>query len=80
MEKEGLIRLDTGRVKEIMESLGVVEVMYNGFPVWIEQLDGDSAEVRFLETDGRLRVPVTELVEGGSLEEVPGTGPDSVNQ
>ncbi|AFV10310.1 MAG: Small acid-soluble spore protein [Clostridia bacterium 62_21] len=73
MEKEGLIHLDSGRAKEIVESLGVVEVLYNGFPVWIERLNGDTAEVRFLETGGRLEVPVTELVEGGSLgEEGPG--------
>jgi H-type small acid-soluble spore protein len=59
--------LDPEKAQKIVESLGVVEVLYNGAPVWIENLDGEDAEVRYLETGDHLLVPVAELVEGGSI-------------
>ena len=29
------------RAREIMESKGVIEVLYQGHPVWIEQIEQD---------------------------------------
>ena len=55
------------KAKDILESVKTVEVHYNGLPVWIESLAGENAEVRYLETGERIRVPVAELVEGGSV-------------
>lgn len=59
--------MDPEKAQQIVESLGVVEVLYNGAPVWIENLDGEDAEVRYLETGDVIQVPVTKLVEGGSI-------------
>ena len=59
--------MDPEKAQQIFESLGVVEVLYNGAPVWIENLDGEDAEVRYLETGDQILVPVSELIEGGSI-------------
>ncbi len=59
--------MDPEKAQKIYDSLGVVEVMYNGARVWIENLDGEDAEVRYLETGDYILVPVSELVEGGSI-------------
>lgn len=59
--------MDPEQAQQIVESLGVVEVLYNGAPVWIENVDGEDAEVRFLETGDIIQVPVNKLVEGGSI-------------
>ncbi len=60
--------MDPEKAQQIVESLGVIEVLHNGSPVWIENLDGDRAEVRYLETGEIMQVPVSELVEGSSVE------------
>lgn len=54
------------RAREIMESKGVIEVLYQGHPVWIEQIEQDSAQVRLLDNEERLQVPINLLAEGGS--------------
>ncbi|MGE5396862.1 MAG: small, acid-soluble spore protein, H family, partial [Chitinophagales bacterium] len=36
------------RAKEIMESLGVIDVLHNGTSVWIQRVDQDRAEVQYL--------------------------------
>ena len=66
--KKGVQKLDPEKAQQIVESLGVVEVLYNGASVWIENLEGEDAEVRYLETGEIIQVPVSELVEGGSVE------------
>lgn len=57
-------RLEAEKAQQIFESLGVVDVLYNGSPVWIEDLDGEEAKVRYLESGQTIEVPVTELIEG----------------
>ncbi len=59
--------MDPEKAQQIVESLGVVEVLYFGSPVWIEKVEGEDANVRYLETGDQIRVPVAELVEGGSI-------------
>jgi len=51
------------RAREIMESKGVIEVLYQGHPVWIEQIQQDTAQVRLLDNDHRLSVPINMLAE-----------------
>lgn len=51
------------RAREIMESKGVIEVLYQGHPVWIEQIDQDSAQVRLLDSNQQLNVPINMLAE-----------------
>ncbi|NPV93426.1 MAG: small, acid-soluble spore protein, H family [Firmicutes bacterium] len=56
--------MNNQRAKEIFDSLGVIEVFHNGSPVWIEGIDNDAADVRYLKSNRRSRVPLTELAEG----------------
>lgn len=56
--------MDTKRAQEIMDSLGVIEVLLRGRPVWIEDLEGSLAQVRFLDDTHSFKVPVGELQEG----------------
>lgn len=56
------MRMD--RAKEIVESTGVIDVHYQGRPVWIEGLEDGKAVVSFLhDRDRHLVVPVADLVE-----------------
>lgn len=50
---------------EIVESLGVVDVTYNGNPVWIESISRQSnqARVKNLKTEEELMVSVDDLKE-----------------
>jgi len=52
------------RAREIMESTGVIEVLYQGHQVWIEQIEQDTAQIRILDSEHRLSVPVNMLAEG----------------
>ncbi|NLP25272.1 MAG: H-type small acid-soluble spore protein [Syntrophomonadaceae bacterium] len=51
------------RAREIMESKGVIEVLYQGHSVWIEQIEQDSAHIRLLEDGRHLNVPINMLAE-----------------
>lgn len=56
--------LDIKRAKEIVESHGVIEVVYHGAPVWIENInDGSTIQVSFLDSRERTEVPVEQLEE-----------------
>jgi H-type small acid-soluble spore protein len=55
--------MDVKRAHDIVNSLGVVEVLYQGEPIWIEQLHGDQARVEFLDRRQRAQVPIAELFE-----------------
>ncbi|HEX7715300.1 MAG TPA: small, acid-soluble spore protein, H family [Bacillota bacterium] len=49
------------KAKAVLESHGVISVLYRGNPVWIEILQGDQARITMIDTDQRLEVPVAEL-------------------
>lgn len=51
------------RAREIMESKGVIEVFYQGHPVWIEQIEQDTARIRMLDNKQQLNVPINMLAE-----------------
>jgi H-type small acid-soluble spore protein len=61
--KKGMCGMDNKRVREIINSLGVIEVLYQGRPVWIEDVDGSLAQVRYLDARDSFEVPVGELKE-----------------
>lgn len=56
------------RVEEIMQSYGVINVSYNGMPVWIEGVRGDVTEVTLIGTDRRIDVPVSALTEADPMQ------------
>jgi small acid-soluble spore protein H (minor) len=53
--------MDIQKAREILDSLGVIEVTYNNIPVWINQIDGDKAQVQNLETHEKFEVLVYHL-------------------
>lgn len=56
--------MDIGKAKQILESHGVIEVLHDGSPVWIENIiDGDKALVSYIDTKKRIELPLEELVE-----------------
>jgi small acid-soluble spore protein, H-type len=60
--------LNHQRVKEIIESHGVIAVNYHSSPVWIEQIkDSEKAEVTKLDTNQRMEVSMDDLTEADPL-------------
>jgi small acid-soluble spore protein H (minor) len=57
--------MDTKKAFEIVESLGVIDVTYNGIPVWIENINEETNEIKVkdLNSDTRFLVDVSELSE-----------------
>ncbi|MGR6835194.1 H-type small acid-soluble spore protein [Syntrophomonas erecta] len=52
------------RAQEIMNAREKIAVFYEGHPVWIENIEGDSAQVRLIDRGQSLKVPVNMLAEG----------------
>lgn len=58
--------MDSKRAQEIFHGSKNIEVLYNGAPIWIENisgLDGQNAEIRFVSNNKKFQVPVIELNE-----------------
>lgn len=56
--------MDDKRAKEIMASTGVIEVLYQGSAVWIENIkDNNTAIVHHISNNKKEEVPVYKLVE-----------------
>jgi small acid-soluble spore protein H (minor) len=58
-----MCKLDNERARQIVESLGVIEVLYNGSPVWIENIKENIAEVSYIDTNNKAEVQVEKLTE-----------------
>lgn len=59
-----MVSLDSQRAKEIMKSGDIVQVLYQGSPVWLDKVnDNNVAEVTRLDRKDKLEVPVYLLVE-----------------
>jgi len=61
--KKGVDRMDNKRAREIINSLGVIEVLYQSRPVWVEDIDGSLVQVRYLDIEHSFKVPIGELEE-----------------
>lgn len=56
--------MDSERAKRIIESKGVIEVLYQGSPVWIESVLKDNiVEITNIQTNDKYDVPANMLVE-----------------
>ncbi|MFZ5897600.1 MAG: H-type small acid-soluble spore protein [Bacillota bacterium] len=65
--EKGFDAMDFERAEQIVNSEKTVEVLLNGVPVWIEDLDPDNRRAMVRPLDGTekvIDVPVAELVEG----------------
>lgn len=60
--------MDEKRAREIVDSLGVIEVMHNGKPVWIENITGNEAQITYIEGNETVDVSLNQLVEGDPIE------------
>ena len=57
------MQLDNERARQIVESLGVIEVLYNGSSVWIENIKENTAEISYIDTKNKAEVQVEKLIE-----------------
>lgn len=56
--------LDSNRARMIIQSPETIQVLYNGSPVWLENVkDNNTVEVTYLENRKRAEVPVNRLIE-----------------
>lgn len=57
--------MDIDRAREISKSLGVIEVIYDGNEVWLEELDEESQTVlvKNLKTNQQCLIPLSMLQE-----------------
>lgn len=56
--------MDSERAKDIIKSKDVIQVLYQGSPVWVNQvMDNNVAEVTRLDRKDKIEVPVYLLVE-----------------
>lgn len=60
--------MESNRVAEIMQSHGVINVSYNGMPVWIEGIRGDVAEVSLIDMEKSMDVPISALTEADPMQ------------
>ncbi len=58
-----MIDMDNKRTQGIFDSLGVIEALHRGAPVWIENAEDEHAEIKYLDSRERLQAPVSELSE-----------------
>ncbi len=58
--------MDHQRAQEIFDSLGIIEVFYQGSPVWLEKINANHVQVQVqdMRTNQRLEVSVHDLHEG----------------
>ncbi len=61
--------MDLSRAKQIMKSDNLIEVMYNGDPVWIEDVDSEQNTALISSTmfDDKKTVSVDRLIEAGPM-------------
>ena len=60
--------MENKKLEEIMQSHGVINVSYNGMPVWVESVRGDVAVVSLIGIEKRIDVPVSELTEAEPMQ------------
>jgi len=61
--------LDAKRAKEILQSPDVIRVLYQGTPVWIQNIKSDNTvEVTYLGNNTNLNVPIIQLEESNPLK------------
>lgn len=56
--------MDSKRAQEIFDSLGIIEVFYQGSPVWLEKINANHVQVQDMRTNQRFEVSVHDLREG----------------
>jgi len=57
--------MNKSRAEEIMRAPTKIEVVHDGRPVWIESINGDTANVTVMGTCHTMDVPLRELKETG---------------
>lgn len=56
--------MNINRAAEIFDSLGVIEVYFQGCPVWIEKVNKNEVGIINLDTNEHLEVSAQDLIEG----------------
>ncbi len=55
--------MDLNRLSEIMESSDPVPLTHNQSAIWVESVTGNTARIKYLNSEKEATVPVDELVE-----------------
>jgi H-type small acid-soluble spore protein len=56
--------MDDTRAKEIVASVGVIEVLYQGAQVWIDQVkDNNMAMIHYISNNKKDEIPIYKLIE-----------------
>lgn len=55
--------MDKNRAMSIINSPETIKVFYQGNSVWIDKVENDSAQVRLMDSQEQIMVPVSMLVE-----------------
>ena len=58
--------MQSKRAQDIMNSPGIIEVKHRGKQVYIENIEGDFAQVKYVQNQKKARVPLAELQEDES--------------
>jgi H-type small acid-soluble spore protein len=59
-----LLIMDEQRAKEIMNSKGVIEVLYQGAQVWIDAVkENNTALVHYISNNKKDEIPIYKLIE-----------------
>ena len=56
--------MDSVRAKQIIDSSGNIQVLYNGSPVWLEDVtNNNTVRITYLDTNKSDEVPTYKLIE-----------------
>ena len=62
--------MDILRVKQILNSPETTYVTFQNIPVWLDELkDNHQVQIRDMNSDIKMDVPIKELMEVGTLED-----------
>lgn len=60
--------MDSKRIEEIIGSSDIIDVSYNGMPVWIENIHGDEVEVSLIGMHRRAHLAASALAETDPMQ------------
>ncbi|HZK25624.1 MAG TPA: H-type small acid-soluble spore protein [Oscillospiraceae bacterium] len=57
--------MDNQRAEQIIKASEKIEVQYQDVPVWIENVQGSTADISIIGTNRKITVPLAELEDTG---------------
>ena len=57
--------MDEIRAEQIYNAPETIEVLYEGKPIWIEEINGSKAKIQIIGADKTINAPISELEDTG---------------